>query len=360
MAEPQRAAAPQAFTFGSLQLMGFLEKFTGNSKRRFVVHEFPKRPGARVEDMERGPRRMEAAIVFTGDHCAADYARFDAAVHENPRRLLTHPIAGQWLAFCEGPTEDVDFSHATDQIRVRVAWTETELDAVVTAGEETTDVATAQQEATATLSGADQTLARYAGELAKASTAIAAARNAVDGALAQVGLVTSSLDLLHQTIASVSAIPGTVLAVVASLAKKFTALSGHVQNYVDAAADLYDGTESTATATTTATQLGTVEAAALDLEADLMASSPTPAGAADAVGAIEETLASCYVLDAALRAARPPTILYTVPELIGLVELVQRRYQKDAIARAVEIQAMNHILNPAAIPAGTRLWIPSR
>lgn len=354
-------AAPQAFTFGALSMNGHLLKFTGQTKRRAVVQQFPKRPGGRVEDMERGPRRLEVELVFTGPDCAADYQRFEAAVHADPRGRLVHPIAGTWYAFCEGPVSDVDFSRALDEIRARVGWVEDELDDALTAPPETTDPATAAQNATASVSMADRFVGDYLGAVAKAGDLTAAAQAKVDAALAILEAVTSPVETMRSAIAGAVGTASSVYGAVSLIATKWTVFEQDLQDYIDSASDLFDGEDAAPGALDVSTaKLGAVEGAALALEVELLEASPTPAGAADAVGGVEEALASCYLVDAALKASRPPTILYTVPELTDLVSLAQRRYQRDALARAAEIMGMNRIPQPAAIPAGTRLRIPER
>jgi prophage DNA circulation protein len=364
MAGPTYAATPQAFSWQGRLLQGYLLSFSGSSPRRVAAHEFLKRDGARQEDMGRGPRRLEVQLIFTGPTCAKDAAEFSTAAHADPVGSLVHPTAGQWLSFCTGPQYEVDFARAIDEIRLRVAFVETQTDAAVTAAIDTPNVASAAQQATSALAKVDSALATFAGALAlaRAQAAVGQAMGAVDRVLDAVDTLAAPLDTVRGMLASIVGEASSVMGAIEGIAAQWNALSQDAQAYVDAASDVFSGDDTAAGSAAQADSLlGTAEASALALEASLLASTPTAAGAADAVGAVEEALAACFVLADALAAARPPTILYTVPALVDVMTLAQQRYgATTARARASDILGLNRIPNPAAIPAGTQLLIPSR
>lgn len=364
MADPNYPAIPQGFTFQHRDLKGRIVSFTGQKRRRFVVHEFPKRKGARVEDMDRSPQRLEVKLVFTGDNCAREYADFTASVDENPYGLIVHPIAGKWQAFCEGPLEDVDLNRAVDLIEVRVAWTETELDAAV--ARDVPDVATATQEVTAQQSAYQQAVGAFMGALAKAEETRGKALAAIDSALGQLDAVTAPVDFMRDSVVAVSTAQSTVIGKVLAIQAKANLLTEDVTNLADATTDLFAGGEvAAAIADNVDTLLGIVQQHAEDLQGELIADSPTPAGAADAVGAIDELVAACLTLSDAIAVARPPTIEWTVTKLTDVISLAQQiRDQAGSQARSVmsfasDIMALNRIPNPAAILPGTVLLVPT-
>lgn len=359
MADPIYPAAPQAFTFGARTLTGFLIAFSGATVRRYVVHKFPKRPGQRVEDMARDGRRLEVQLVFLGDTAAKDYASFEAFIDGNPKGLLIHPIAGRWQAFCAGPQYNVAFINAINRIEVRVVFEEDELDATVAS--DPPDVATAQQIASAQQTTFQQTVADFLGAVAKANAQTTAAFNTVDAALANVASVAAPIDYITGVINGAAGIASSALGVIATIQTAADVLIQTIASYIAATSDLYTGSDvSTGSADATATLLGTVQTQAATLEAALIAASPTPAGAGDAYTDVELAVDACLVLSAALQAARPPTIQYTFPRMMNLVEFCQIRYRENADARAADILQLNRITNPAAIPAGTTLTIPSQ
>ena len=362
MPDPQYPSIPQAFTFRGRDLKGRLLSYAGKGTRRYATHEFLKRKGARIEDMERGPRRLDVRLVWTGDNCAREYQDFIADVDDNPYGLLVHPTAGRWQAFCEGPQDEVDLSRAVDMIEARVSWIETELDAAV--ARETQDVATATQEVSAQQSAQQMAVATFMGALAKAETTEARALAALDTALDTLDTVTAPVDFMRDSVVAVSTAQSTVVGKVLGIQTAANLLTQDVQNLVDSTTDLFAGGEvAAATADNIATLIGTVQQHAEDLNDTLMAAAVTPAGAADAVGATDELLASCLSLSDALEAARPPTKSYTVPALTDVISLAQllradSTSARNVLAFASDILNLNRIANPAAIPAGTVLLVP--
>jgi hypothetical protein len=137
-----------------------------------------------------------------------------------------------------------------------------------------------------------------------------------------------------------------------------TILVQQMSDFVDSSNDLFAGdTVLAGSADMVTNLLGVVDNTARALE-NLMLSTGSPAGCADAVGGVEEALSACYILNSAVVAARPLTTVVTIQRLTDLMSFCQKRYPGRAQARAVDIQSLNPILNPAAIPAGTKLTVP--
>jgi prophage DNA circulation protein len=350
---------PQTFTFNNRVLTGQLIAFSGQTRRRFVVQEFPKRAGALIEDMNRAPRRLETRLVFLGPTCANDFQKFESSVHANPIGLLIHPIAGKWQAFCEGPSHQVELSRAVNEIQVTVAFVETSLDA--TLPRDVPDVATAAQNATGAQVACQQSGATYMGTVAKVQIASDQARAALDRALGQIASAADPLTFMRQQIDSVATAGSAIIDTVEAIQAAGLGLAADTTNFINSATDVFNGSDILAgSSDASATLLGIVETSAQDYEDLLIASSPTAAGSVDAVSASELSTDACLTLSDALQAARPPVVQYTVPQLTDIITLAQRKYQRDALQYASQILAMNRIPNPAAIPAGTVLYVPSQ
>jgi prophage DNA circulation protein len=349
----------QAFKFGTFELWGSLLAYSGSSKRRSVNHESPKGDGARVEDMGRGQQKLAVRLVFTGINCAKDYQAFKKYLSDNPSDLLIHPIAGRWNAYTDGPEEDVDFARALDEIQVRCEWREDTLD--YTIQRDAPDPATAAQAATNKQTELEQTVAEFMCDLAKLQTAEAAALEKIDVALDALALVEAPIDFAQSSIDAAVSAGSQVIGAVATIQAKANVLLDSIEGYVTSVGDLFEGSDPAAgAATAAATLLDTVAVAEQALEDVMIQYSPTAACAAEAVGVAQEALAACYVLDAALQAARPPIVLYTVPELMDVVTLAMRTGNAStALSRVQTILQLNRLSNPAAIAAGTKVYVPS-
>lgn len=363
MADPIVPAAPQAFAFGSLRdLKGSLVSFNGENRRRGARHRYSGRSGGNVEDMGAENRTLTVRLVFTGDACAKEYADFLSYVRSTPSQLLVHPIAGRWQAFCEGPSTSADFSRATDEIQVNVTFVEDELDA--TGDAETLDVATAAQNASGQVSAFETAMAQYLGVLAKANTLRTQIIAAIDSALGALDDATSPIESMRDAIAGSFGLAASVVGKATAISTKALLVKQDAESFVDAAADLYDGENvSAAVADSLATLLGVIASRTLELEELLVDSVPStaPSLSADAVSEAELLLDACYSLDEAVKAARPPTKHEVVPRVMSLVEFCIMLYGAElSLARASDILSLNRIPNPAAIPAGTRLRVPSR
>lgn len=359
MADPRFPAAPQAFTFGGRSLVGQMVGWGAQTPRRHVVHQFVKRRGARVEDMEQGPRTFSARLHFIGPTAAKDYNDFKAAVADTPRGDLVHPIAGRWQAFCQGPDETVDFERAINEIQVNCSWVEDELDAKTP--RDVPDPATQAQNTTAKTNALETGVASYVGAMGKAQLAVGSALAKIDALEATLDEVEDPINAMADLVRSLAGSSLSLVARVTTVQDKSAVALADLRAYVDSANDLFSGGEAPAAQFDAAsTLLGVAVASSEDLEATLIDASTSPAGAGDSVGDAEEALSAAYLLAEALAAARPPTILITVPDLIDLITLCVERYGDNALARASDIMAMNSIPNPAAIPAGTRLRVPSQ
>lgn len=362
---PDFPNAPQAFDFGTQHLLGFLVSFSGSQKRRSVDHKYLKRAGGRVEDMARDQLRAVFRLYFIGDDCAAKFAAFLAAVDDNPRGLLVHPISGRWFAFCEGPDYTVDFNRAINEIQVTVAFKEDQLDAAIELPD-TPDVATAAQNASGAQSTYQQTVAKFMGTIAKAQLAVGSAQAQVDQLTAQIGTVNAPVDFMRSSLAAITGVTSAVYGAITNVAVASDLLAQDVTNFIAFATDLFSGSDfAPGFSDSVATSLGIVETDGQALEDALVAASVTPAGAADAVQDTEITVASCIVLGDAIQLALPPVIAYTVPAPMNLLKLAQliifqRNLERDAQEYANAILSSNRIPNPANIPAGTVLIVPSQ
>ncbi len=360
MAESNRPATPQSFTFNGRELKGFMLGFATKRPRRFTVHQYPKRRGAKVEDHASGPQRLEVRLVFNGDSAAHDYAAFMEDTEKNPFGLLVHPIAGQFQAFCEGPNEDVEYSRGLDEIRVQCAWTETQLDR--NTGNDVPDVATAAQNVTNQASNTETAIAGFMMALGRAQASVNTTLSTIDAAADTLDVVTAPVDFARTTMAGILASTSHLMGKINGIATRANLVKADIANFIAVTSDLY-GLPGAAVLSSDAvvTQLGVVVQDAELLIADLIDSQATPAGAADAAGEVYQSVADCYVLSDAIDQALPPTINYIVPELTDIVTLVMKRYPSIAqpLMRASTILGMNRIPNPAAIPAGTALRIPS-
>jgi len=362
---PDFPNAPQGFTFGTLQLYGTLVGFNGGNKRLSVDHRFLKRTGARVEDFARDQRRLTVRLAFIGPNCAAQYNQFESAVDENPRGLLVHPFAGRWFAFCEGPDYSVDFNQTLNAIYCNVMFKEDQLDAAVTAPD-TPDVATAAQNVTGAQSQYQQTVAAFMGTIARAQVAVGSAQAQVDSLTDQLATVTAPVDFMRSSLAALTGVTSQVYGAISGIAVASDLLAQDITAFGSFAQSLFAGSDfASGFSDPVQTQLGIVQTSGQALEDNMTAATPTPAACADAVQDTETAVASCIVLADALQLALPPVIGYTVPKKINLLALAQllifqRGLDRKADEYANAILANNRIPNPANIPAGTVLLIPSQ
>lgn len=373
MAEPVISAAPQDFTFQGISLRGVLVSFTGSQPRRGVFHQFLKRRGGRVEDMEGGQRQIEVVVQLLGGDGKAgslqasnrtpaqQYEELCRILAKNPYGLLVHPTAGKWQAFCTGPNYDVSFARALNQIQVHLTFIENELDAPVS---DTPVLGQAAQAVTSQQTQFQKVVAAFTGALAKAQNFVAETQAAIDNVLDQLDVLEAPLDAMQNVIAAGQGTTSRLIGQVAGVVSKANVLNESIESFIAQAVNsgpMFNGPANVVGGLgSTETLLGIVEENGQSLEDEMISVSPRPAAAADAVIGVHEAVAACIVMVDALKAAQPPIIAYTVPAKIDLLTLCQRRYKRDALAKANAILGMNRIPNPAVIPAGTVLLIPSR
>lgn len=349
------------FTFGGRKLTERLESFSGRGQRRAAIHEYLKVAGARVEDMERSARRFEAHLEFLGDDCAKQFEDFVKFIDENPYGLLVHPSAGKFQAFCEGPSEEVNLQRSINEIVVRCSWVESNVGAPAPEPD-VPGVPAAAQKATTQLSAFDQGVAVYMGAVGEAQARMAGALAAIQTAVAGVSSAADPIKDVRAAISTTVGATSAAVRAVSSVQVQAELLEQDAAAFISSATDFFDGESEQAGATDELdTLLGTVVARSAATQAAMLAASPTPAGAADAVAATEELVAACYVLSEAVKQSRPPVVLYTVPVTTDVVSLCVRLFpDADAAVQASIVLGLNRIPNPAAVRAGTVIRVPSR
>jgi prophage DNA circulation protein len=358
------ASTPQTFTWQNRVLVGFLVAFDSSDARRSVTHEFPKRGGALEEDMGDGQRWIAVRLVFSGVDCAKDCAELKAAIKRNPVGLLIHPTEGKWLAFCRGLQQRVAYQQALDHIEATAIFAETQLDAG--SDDSPLDVATAVQNADGELLTMETETSTFMVKLAEAQTTVSSKLRKLDEISAQISTATSPIEFVRGAVNQTMGGFSRVIGAVNNVAAAALLLKQDVQSYLAQAADVFSGGDIAAASTGTLdTLLSAVLKDSQALEDTLVASSPTPAGAGDAVAAVEVSTESCLTVQDAVNAALPPLVEYTVPATANIVVVAQRfisarSLNRDAAALAQQILGRNRVPNPAAIKAGTKLLIPTR
>lgn len=367
-------SAPQPFGFAGKTLVGVLTGWSGAQERRHVVFVFPKRAGQRVEDFERAGQWIQVRLRFIGDTAAQDAQNFKYYVDQNPSGRLDHPIAGQWQAFCLGPTETVDFARALNLIEMDVRFIEDELDARIPV--ETPDVGTASQNVSLQKTAYQQTVAAVLGAYGKAQTQSAAALASIDAALNAITSVAAPVATMQAIINTALGAASKVAGTINDIASLTDVLNADVDAFTTTAIDLFTGSDVAPVAQIEAVSstLATVQADAQALE-DVLTTSANPsllaiggnanAASAPAIGDIELLIDTCLTLNDALLAQLPPIASYTVPATVSIIVLSQRLMNLFGISgRAPEayasvILSLNRIPAPQAISAGTTLDVPT-
>lgn len=359
---PKYTNAPQPFAWNGTAYIGLVTKWSGATTRRKATHNFLKRTGAIQEDMARGPRWIELQLEFITDSRATAAAKcnaFERLVDETPIALLQHPIAGQWMAFCDGLKHDVDFSRATNEIHASVRFEETSLDSKIPP--DAPSVQSSAQKATDQSSIMKTAVAGYMGTVgivhAHADPIIAK----IQSTIRDLGIIVDPITEMRNVLHTVGGIESSILGLISDIYTAGILLDQDINNFVDSAAtnNIFDGSDpKPASANQAKILLGACVADCEALVDLLIKASSTPAGAAEAVGAAEEALAAAYVVELALEAEKPPLIDYVVPALTDLVSIALVLYPGDnTTARALEILALNRINNPAVITGGTVLKV---
>lgn len=294
-------------SFKGIILHRYLTSFSDTRKPRLATHEFPKRDGAKNENMGRAPHRTQWQLTFTGPSWIKDFRALCQSIDEDPSGPLVHPVFGQYPATCEGfDHSQVDIAQALDTVSLSLSFVENQLDGELdgTAGQ---GVAAKQQNVTSVL-----------GELADAIVGYGSA--AAAGALAAVQLAATA----YEEAAGDSSMNATT--------------DSSVEPKLDAVAQ----TVILATAAVLADPAATSNATAYPV-----------------LALLEEVYAACLELDEAVLAARPPTVEFVVAGTMHVAALAAARYgAENAAGRINEILALNDIPDPGAIPAGTVLVLP--
>jgi prophage DNA circulation protein len=303
--------APNALTgssiasFKGIELHRYLVSFTDSRGPRVVEHTFPKRDGAKQEVMGRRPHRTEWSLTFTGPNFIPTLKQLVASIDADPSGLLVHPIYGQMQVVCQGfDRSTVNLPEATDTISVPLVFVE---------DDQALDDTSVNQGVGAQQQNVISAVADFQGAAAPYSAPASVAASAA----------------------------------LASAANDYaTAAAASAQGAVDPSLE---------------TKLGAV---AFGTQAAIAAISVDPLGAGtaaiyDALAAAEVVYSVCQDLADAVVAARPPVIELILPGTTSIALLAADRYGKDAIGRIDEILSLNNIPDPTAIPAGTKLLLPS-
>lgn len=364
---PTFPSTPQVFSFGTLELAGYTLSYTGRTRRRKATHVYLKRDGAAEEDMGQDQRGLKVRLLFSGTDCAKQYQAFEKAVSKKPSQLLTHPIAGQYQAFCGGPDHSIDLGKSINQIECEVEFSEDQLDGLIP--NDAPDVGTAQQNAQAQQLAMQRSIAEYIISLAKSQTASPLQLNPLDTAMnAIAGLTTSPVSTTIAVVNSTLGVASSIASLLATIDAANTAMVSAVDSFIEAASTLFDGesdTSSSGVAESIDSWIGTVADNTITLEDAVLAAQPTPAGCADAFADIELMLEACMTLQDAVAAAQPPTAQMIVPVTMSLVAFAQNVIAEldlnyDALALASSILGLNRrISNLSAIPGGTVLTVPT-
>jgi prophage DNA circulation protein len=363
MAAPLLPSTPRPFTFAGRQLYEVVTQYSGTTAYRSASHKFGKRDGGLEEDMGRDQRQLEARLKFIGSDCGAKYQDFISFIDANRTGLLVHPTAGKWTAFCKGPGYQVNFTQATNEIEVPVLFVESELDANIAT--DTPDVATAAQAVTSQQLAYQISTATHVYALGSSQTQSPAALNSIAASLATVTTATSPVAVARSVVNQALGAASTITAALASIQTASDTLNQDVNALVTAANAALSGTAvSTGFPDSISTLVGIVQNDAATLENALVAAAYTPASPAYAVADVEILVDTCLTLQDSINATQPPTALYTVPQLINLLALAQQLIVKyslsyDALTYGSTIMGLNRITNPAAIPAGTVLTVPT-
>lgn len=360
-------STPQAFQFGQHYYSGVTTSYNGMTRRRAATHTYLKRDGAAEEDMGREQRSLTVRLIFNGTDCAKRYQQFEEDVSKKPSQLLTHPIAGQWQAFCRGPSFSIDLNKALDWIEVEVQFTEDQVDALIPT--DAPDTGTAQSNAKAQQFAMQQAVALYIVDLARSlPSTTPAMMNPLDAARNTItDLTTAPVDAMATLVNSTLGATSTIAPDIAAMQAATDALVASTDDFIAAATTLFDGesdTSSTGMADSIASWLGTVRTDTETLEDALIASQVTPAGCADAFAETDLLLETCMTLSDAVAAAQPPTAQMIVPVTMSLIAFAQSVIAEldlsyEALAFASAILGLNRIRNPAAISGGTVLTVPT-
>lgn len=368
------AAAPQAFGFGGRTWVGTLLGWSGAQERRFAVFVFPKRPGQKVEDFGPAGQWILVRMVFVGANCARDAQDFKNFVSQNPYGRLDHPLAGQFRAFCTGPTERVTFGQALDRIEMDCRFIEAELDQLFRA--EIPDVGTAAQNVAAQKLSYQQSVAFFVGQLGQAQTQARAALNSISTGLDEITTLDSPVPMIQGVVNQALGAASKVASSVNSIASAVDVLNTYVDYFTTTGVDLFSTVDNPQVARVLAlsSNLDSILDQAQVVE-DLMTTAQNPAllaiggnaaaASALAVQDVEILFDTCQTLYDAILAQLPPIASFTVPKtmsVILLARLLMSQFNitgREPEAFANTILSLNVLPTPQAIPGGTVVSIPT-
>lgn len=287
---------------------------THTLKPRLAIHEYLKRDGAEVEWMGNSPNRYTYSLVFVGSDWRAQYVAVAARLQTQPKGILVDPVFGRVKVACEGiDGASWDVGQATNAITVPIAFTSDEVDPQSFQAEQTASVNVKASDIT----------------------------DAIDDFETQVAA-------LRNTGFQPSAATVTSLALVSSTGAAYAEAASDASN--DNIADPSLDTKLSAVEASTSATITMLEAEGTDLpNAELF----------PVVNGCEQVYARCLELSDAVSAARPVVISYTVPGDTGIIALCARLYGSQADDQIEQVLVLNRIPNPALIPGGTVLRLPS-
>jgi prophage DNA circulation protein len=293
----------KAFRFKDLDLSGNLVSWNDKIGMRLAVHQYLKRDGGEVENMGSEPGRFVMRLCFLGDQWAKQYRALVAAIRQDPRGQMVHPLLGTLRVACEG-ISDAAVSPAAerDSINLSISFVEDAVDATVVA--EGFVGPAARQGQISSLATQVTTAISQIASAASAGAVLTGA--AISFAAAAVAAASSDTPdpSLDQKIAGV----------VTSASAAITAVR----------ADPRAGTDATTYAL---------------------------------VALIEQLQAECMALAEAVAASKPTIVAYVVAGTTDIATLAARLYGADALARVDELLTLNRIPDPHAIPAGMVLRV---
>lgn len=293
-----------------LDLSGNLVSWNDTVGVRLARHQYLKRRGAEIEPMGAEPGQFTMRLVFLGKTWASNYRALVAAIRDEPRGTMVHPVLGTMSVACTGISEAaVSPGEEVDSVNLTVGFVEDSVDASSPA-------------------------ARFSGPTARKAK--------VDG------LATELTDSLASL--------GASLALAQTLAAK-------VRTFAAAAADAL---EDNAPDTSIDQQLEDAGRDTDELLAKIKSESAarlagtSKAGRADAdayqaIQTAQRLYAECLALAATVEASRPTVVTYVVPATTSVAAIAATFYGAEGKARVDEVLTLNRVADPHAVPAGTRL-----
>lgn len=305
-------------------LSGALLGWNDSLLNRLATHQYLKRHGAEQEPMGRQPGRFTMRLAFFGAEWAKQYRAFVAAIGEEPRGTMDHPVLGTMPVACEGIQDAaVNPAQELDCVNLTVVFVEDAVDAIRKGG--------TFKGPSARKAKIDSMATSITGAVAGLATSLAIAE---DLAVAAVNFSTAASQSLNESTPDPS-LP-MQLAMVAIR--------------VDRTQAAVRSDQAASRATASSAPAGSA-AVALSSHAD--------AASFDVLAMCQQLYAECVALAASASAARASPIRYTVPMTMHVATLCATFYGADGAARIDEVLALNRIPRPYAIRSGTVLTLPA-